>query len=391
MKYKYVYILDEFPKISETFILNEILQIREKSNTEVKVFVFSNPHEDKVHTRAKEIKEIVYLPQVGRLKKVYAHLFFLILKPRRYISTFRLAKKPENHLWGVFKNYLYFVLLIFRSKPTHIHAHFGLRTADLALLTALLTGTEYTFTTHRFDLFEHPASNYKIKSKLAKKHITISKFNKNYIVREFGVDEKNIDVIYCGVDFDQIHLQPKDTEESVIFSAARLIEQKGLDTLIQACAELKKEHIPFQCLVAGEGPERENLEKLISRLGLKEVVRLLGNKDQKEIFELLSKSTIFVLPSRSEGLPVALMEAMAMKIPVVSTSVCGIPELVEKEKCGLLIKPDNVDELAQALKKLLMDRKLRTVFAGAGYEKVFRNFNIRDQIEKLLRVYQHNG
>ena len=387
-RYRYAYILAEFPKISETFIVNEILEITKKSDTEVNVFAFHNPREDKVHPRVRDVKKLIYLPQTNKFKKIYAHLFFLFLNPKRYINTFRVALKSENYLRGAFKNYLYSSVLIFKSKPNHIHAHFGLDTTDLALLIHLLTGIGYTFTTHRWDIFDYPPNNYRIKSKFAKKHVTISNFNKDYIVREFNVEKSQISVVCCGVNVEQLSLQMDETADNIIFCAARLIKQKGLDVLLSACSKLRKLNIRFKCLIAGDGYEKPNLERQIISLGIKNNVELLGNKCQEEIVELLSKATIFALPSRSEGIPVALMEAMAMRVPVVSTNVCGIPELVEDGKSGILIQPDDIDGLTQALKKLLADKDLRLSFAEVGYEKVFRNFNIKNQIDKLLHIYQ---
>lgn len=384
---KVIYILDVFPKISETFILNEILEIQRKGIT-IEVFAFSRANEDKIHPSVKEINYLYYLPRKNFCKLVYAHLYWFFKKPHTYAKALLFALRPSNEISKLFLKNLYDVILISGRDADHIHAHFGRVSSNLALLTHLLTGVDFTFTTHRYDIFESPSRNYKIKSTLAKRHIAISEYNKKYIVERFGVDEEKISVIHSGIDFEQTFPPVKHNGEAIIISVARLDKQKGLDNLIKACYKLKKQGIIFKCLILGEGPERRKLEKLIEELNLVDEVKLLGNKTQSEVFESLATAAIKVLSSRSEGIPVSLMEAMALRVPVIGPNVNGVSELIENGKCGFLVLPNDIDSLVEKIKVLLSNDELRKGFAEAAYNKVLKDFNLEIETDKLVKIWK---
>ena len=385
---KVAYVLDTFPKISETFILNEILEMQ-KNGIEIEVFAFSKTNEDKSHSGISNIKKIEYYSKHKITEELRHHFYLFLTHPKNYLKALLFSLNWKNQVLKLFINKISFILLIDKAKPDHIHAHFGHRASNMAMLINLLYGTPFTFTTHRYDIFDAPPRNYKIKSELAKKHITISEFNKRYIIDKFNVAERNISVIHCGVDFQRKFPVRNLSNENIILSIARLEKLKGLDVLIKTCAELKKKQIQFQCLIAGDGAERIKLEQLINEYSLDSQVKLLGNITQDEIFELLSKASIKVLPSRSEGIAVALMEAMAMKVPVISTDIYGIPELIDDGMSGFLVEPENVLKLTEKIETLLKNSELRQKFSENGYRKVYTEFNLSTETSKLLKIWNH--
>jgi glycosyltransferase involved in cell wall biosynthesis len=384
-----IYILNVFPKISEAFILNEILEIQRKGIA-VEVFAFSKANEDKVHSSVQKIRHVYYFPRRNFCRLIYAHFYWFFQKPHSYAKALVFALKRSNGVTRLFLQNLYEVILISKSKPDHIHVHFGTEASNLALLTHLITGIDFTFTTHAYDIFELPPRNYQIKSKLAKMHITVSEYNKKFIVEKFNVDKKKIAVIYSGIDFKQIFPTLKHRGENILLSVARLSKEKGLDNLIQACYKLKKQGIIFKCLIVGEGDERKVLEELIEKFNLDNEVKLLGNKIQDEVFELLAMATIKILPSRSESMSVSLMEAMALRVPVIGPRIYGMPELIEDGKCGFLVPPDKVDILVEKIKILLNDGNLRKYFAENGYKKVLNDFNLQTETDKLVEIWKKN-
>ncbi len=383
---KVAYILNIFPKISETFILNEILEMQKKGVT-IEVFAYKDEKENTVHPGAKEVT-VRYLRKVGFFENLFSHFYWIWRAPKNYLKTWSLVIKNGEGIRQVFISELHDTVVVDRAKPEHLHAHFGDECSNLAMLIRSLSGVPFTFTTHSYDIFEHKYDNWKIKSRLAKKHVTISEYNKNYIVDRLDVDERDIAIVHCGIDFSKIPAQVQPRSRNLIVCIARLHEEKGMDVLINACRCLKDQKIDFECLIAGEGPAREVLEKQIKQQELKQAIRLLGNQTHDEVFELLKQAKIMVLASRSEGIPVSLMEAMAFRLPVIATRICGIPELVEDGQSGFLVPPNNVEVLAGRMKELLENEMLQKTFAENGYRKVHEGFDLKKETDKLLAIWR---
>jgi colanic acid/amylovoran biosynthesis glycosyltransferase len=384
---KVLYVVNAFPKISETFILNEIVQA-EKQGVEVEVLAFSNTVEDRVHPDVSKVGKVVYLMPRRRLTAVADHLYWFSRHPQRYLKTFALALNRTNGITRLFLFNLHNIRMIEGIRADHLHAHFGTWTADMAMLAGLLTGIPYTFTTHSYDIFSFPPGNMKLKSRLAKKHITISKYNKNYLAKTFGVEPQNIDVVHCGVDFTKIPKENNSPVSNKIVTIARLNKTKGLDHLIKAYGLLKERGCQFEAIIIGEGPQRSLLEKLIVDLDLKDRVRLLGNRTQNNIFEILLSCRLMVMTSTVEGIPVSLMEALAFKIPVVATCITGIPELIDDGISGFLVEPTEMEGLVAKIERLLTDEALRAKFAANGYQKVTREFDLEKEVSKLISIWK---
>ncbi|MCA9408462.1 MAG: glycosyltransferase family 4 protein [Candidatus Omnitrophica bacterium] len=389
---KIVYILEYFPKLSETFILNEILCLQ-KMGHEIHVFAFEKPNEEKVHQESSNVRAVSYFPQRSLINKLYGHVCWIFKYPRKYMKIFWLAINRKNGLSGVFSRNLNDVTEIMKIKPRHIHAHFSGIASDMAMLISLLTDVPFTFTTHGSDIFFYPpdAANLKLKTRLAKKHITISEYNKNYLVKKFGLDQRGIEVIHCGLNLDKFRLQnSRATKNGIarIVCVARLERFKGVENLILTCKQLKEEGVPFKCHIIGKGRDTEKLNQLICDLHLTEEVQLLGSRTQTEVFQFVSEATMKILPSLSEGIPIVLMEAMALRVPVIATRVNGIPELITDEESGLLVEPNDVDGLANRIKFLLRDTELQKRITRKGYDTVVQKFNLNINVEKLYTLWK---
>lgn len=388
---KIVYILGYYPKISETFVLNEMLEVQ-RQGYEVEVFAHKKANELIVHPGTQKIEKVYYFKSLNLLNLVMSHFQWLFKAPKYYLKALGIFLVSDLNFKKVFAVRLMDIQSIVKSKPDHLHAHFGDYAADVAMLTHILTGIPYTFTTHRYDIFDKPASNYAIKSSLALKHVTISNFNKDYIVSKFGVSPNDIEVIHCGIDFSKISkITHSGSDENLIVSIARLEKVKALENLIQACNFLNKQEIDFECQIIGEGSERENLEKLIGELHLENQIKLLGAKEQTEVFEILSRSKVLVLPSRSEGIPVSLMEAMALRVCVIGPDVNGVSELIEDGVNGFLVKPDDIEELTKKISLLLRDSDLRNKFMINAFERVKENFNLEIEVSKLISIWKKSA
>jgi colanic acid/amylovoran biosynthesis glycosyltransferase len=383
---KVIEIIDIFPKVSETFILREILAMQKKG-VDIEVFAFKGSNESTIHHEVSDVRDVKYFPKTTFMHKIYAHLYWFFHRPFSYLKTAAFAMNPHHGIIRLFSENLYDAIIIYNQKPDHIHAHW-LKSSDFAMLIHLLTGISYTFTTHRAEIFDTPSKNYKIKSKLAKKHITVTEYNRQYIIHQFGVDKEDITVIHSALDFTKDYPIADSKGKNTIVSIARLEKVKNLDTLIYACSTLKKKKFDFECLIAGEGSEKGYLEELIKNLNLSHEVKLLGYRTQDEIIELLSRAKLLVLSSRSEGWPNVFTEAWACKVPVIGPNVTGIPDILQDGEDGFLVEPDDIDMLVERIEIMFTNESLRKKFIEKGYQKAFEDFNINLESNKLLQIWK---
>lgn len=386
---KVVYLVGTFPAISETFILNELLELQ-RIGVEVLIFARCRGQSQLVHAEACQVPAVHYADP-SPLQWLWGHWYWLCRRPLRYLQLVALAVYSGPSAIRTFITRLVDAAKIMQSRPNHIHAHFGYDSADLAMFTSVLSGIPFTFTTHGSDLYVRPSRNYAIKSRLALKHITISLFNKRYLVQHLRVRDQDVEVVRCGIDFSNFVPGGELRTRRQIICVGRLEEMKGMDTLIQACKILHDDGLECEAIIVGEGSERDNLERQITELGLENIVRLLGSKTQDEVRRLLKSSLVKVLVSRREGIPVALMEAMALRIPVIGSAVYGIPELIEDERTGYLVQPNDPSALASRIKQLLLDPKLRESLAERAYQKVYREFNLSLEVKRLYGIWQSSN
>ena len=280
-------------------------------------------------------------------------------------------------------------------EPDVIHAHWASYPSTAALALARLVGKPFGFTCHAHDIFVH---DHLLREKLesAAVPVTISRYNVEWLAEQVtGQARERLTVIHCGVDLPSLPFREDGRDEDLVVAVGRLDPIKGFDVLVDALAELRRQGRRFRCQVIGEGPLRRELQARIDRQGLSELVALVGARSQTEVRAALSAATIFALPSLiapsgdRDGIPVSLMEAMAAGAPVVSTRVSGIPELIEDQREGLLVAPQDPRALADALARLLDDGALRRRVAVAGRAKIEREFDAAREANKLLELFAH--
>lgn len=206
------------------------------------------------------------------------------------------------------------------------------------------------------------------------------------------VDEEHwskLHVVHCGVDIEDFvapERTGRDGSPRVLF-VGRLVHLKGPTLLVEPVADLKRRGLVVEATLVGEGPKRSSLEALIEALGVADQVTLAGSVGQDTIRSFYAESDLFCLPSFGEGVPIVLMEAMAMGLPVVTTRITGVPELVEEGRSGLLVTAGRRDELADALEALARDPERRSVMGRAGRAKVASEFELHRSAEQLREIY----
>jgi len=402
---KIAYLLDLFPVLSETFIVREILELK-KNGFEILLFAREN-------TKGKTFSEIVHNDSMILMKDVYYfyslrkkwknlqlgiyHLYFLVLHPIKYLKTFIFSFRQGNKIFKIFKSSVLYAIKLKRYKVNHIHVHFALNSCTYAMIISMYTDIPYSFTIHAHDIFISELSELlEEKFYRSKFAVSISEYNKRYILKFYpAIDPQKIKIVHCGIDIKQLcHEDRKLNNTFDILAIGRLVEQKGFEYLIQACRILKQlQKFNFQCKIIGEGKERPKLERLISEYGLTQTVYLLGSKEQSEVLRTMKNTHLFVLPCVAEesgamdGIPVALMEAMALEIPVISTMISGIPELV-KNNAGILVAPKDAEALAMAIGKIAkLKTKQRVDMGSKARMIVAKQFNLEYEVKKLAKLF----
>lgn len=404
-KPKVVYILTRFPSVTETFILSELYWLR---NHDIDVYIYSlmAPQAKIVHPQAEELMpHVSYAPSLFSSKILSAQFYFIFRSASRYfralLNTFKHTYREPLVLLKMlqlFPKSVYFARQMEISGIDHIHAHFVWLNGLSAMIASTLLGISFSLHPHAFGLFSRDQTNVRRQLDSATKIITVSGYHRKYIAAlSTRHKEEDIEIVNYGIDTDAFHPDKKLTtndKTATILSIGRFIEKKGHQYLIEACGILAKKNIQFQCIILGGGPLKESYLELIDQLNLKDKVTLLGTKSKAEIRELYQKSDIFSLPCTvaksgdQDGVPNVLMEAMAMQVPVISTPISGIPDLIHTEENGLLTPDRDPAGLAQALERLINSESLRNELGEKGRATVIKDFNIRTTSAKLASVFR---
>jgi glycosyltransferase involved in cell wall biosynthesis len=402
---KVAYILDCFPVYSETFILREILEMQRRG---IGVTVLAQTDTTRhplygnvVHPEAEALwPHVRYQPplteETTRPKKLLLHLYCFVRAPRRYLRALRFARSADAKTYMMFKSAPYYAMLLKRLGVSHIHAHYALGSCHYAMMISLVSGIPYSFTVHAHDIFIRGlALRLEEKVRNARFVACISEYNRRALLDLCPkADPGRLPVIHCGIDIDRYRpASASDRERLTIVSVGRLAEHKGFRHLVRACALLKTRGLRYVCRIIGDGAQRMELERLIREADVGDCVELAGAMPQEAVEAALRGADLFVLACTVEengmrdGIPVALMEAMALEIPVVSTRVSGIPELV-KDGAGLLVDPEDPEALAKAIEQMarLSARDRREVGRG-GRAVIEKEFSLAVEVEKLASLF----
>ena len=354
------YLNQVFPDLTQTFVYREVLALRAR---EIPVRTFSVWRPDPANLSAETIPlrdETYYIFPLSWFSMIIAHLKYITGRTLRYLGTlvFMLTRpgEPLRNRWRSLMHFVYGIVAIRemeRLKIEHIHVHFAWSASSIALITQRLLGIPFSISLHSKEIF---SDRLLLADKVhdSKFIVTISEYNQKFLNKLFPEDDLDdkIHIVHCGLDPDIFNASPKPLRNGVEFAilgVAQLVPRKGLHVLIEACRHLAFRGIPFRCNIVGEGEERSHLETLIEQYNLGEQVVMSGRIHQEELRQLLSHADAFALPcirDRSgdqDGIPVVLMEAMAMELAVVSTRISGIPELIEHERNGLFFKHFELD------------------------------------------------
>jgi colanic acid/amylovoran biosynthesis glycosyltransferase len=395
------YLVNQYPKVSHSFIRREIAGI-EACGIQVARFSIRSCGSELVDEEDKrELEKTRFVLGIGKVGLLFALLRVAITRPIRFLSALwlmiQVGRKSDR---GVLRHLAYLaeacVLLGWFSELgiAHVHAHFGTNSTTVAMLCRALGGPPYSFTVHgpeEFDKAEALALTEKIKR--AAFVVAISSFGKSQLYRWCEHEQwSKIQVIHCGVDDMFLTQAPIPVpDEPRLVCVGRLCEQKGHLLLLEAAGQLVAEGLSFMLVLVGDGPLRTEIETMITRLGLQDHVEITGWASNSEVHQHILASRAMVLPSFAEGLPVVVMEALALSRPVISTYVAGIPELVEPEICGWLVPPGSVEALTNAMRTALQlpVEKLEQM-GRVGAFRVAQQHDAAIEASKLAALFRSN-
>jgi len=395
------YIVSAFPTVEETFVLYEMVEM-EKLGVTVELYPLRRLQLKVKHPEADcWTKRAHYRPFLS-FNVLRAQWRFL---RRDWKTYFRTWGEVLLGTWGS-ANFFFGAIVIFPKAAlfgqemmgagvAHVHAHFASHATVAALIIHRLTGIQFSFTARGTDI---QVDRHLLKEKLeaAEFAIAVSSDNKKIMVDECGSHlGKKIRVIHGGVDVSRFVSNPKRAAVSSfrILCVARVEEVKGHAYLVEACKLLRERGVPFECRLVGDGPLVSKVKRQIQQAGLQDAIHLLGAHAYPEVIQELRQADVVVLPTaptadgKREGIPNVLKEAMACGLPVLASAVGGIPELVEHEHTGILLRPRDTASLADALHRLSTDKALCERLGGAAREKVVREFNLRTSTAQRKKLF----
>jgi colanic acid/amylovoran biosynthesis glycosyltransferase len=398
------YVLNQYPTVSATFILGEVRALRSLGADVTTFSMWPTSPSDRLSAAAEEEAErTVTIRPVTRPAVLRAHARALARSPRAYANTLGVALRlrPPG-LRAAIRQLFYFVAALFvwdraeREGVRHLHSHFSFLACDVALLashfgTASGGAWSFSFTVHGPDEFyELPTNRMREKARRADMVVCISHFARSQVMGLLDeADWHKVEVVRCGIDparFRPAERVPRERAARIL-NVGRLVPVKGQAVLLRALASLVARGLDVELTIVGRGPQEGELRRLVAELGLGDRVELPGAVGADAITAYYDRADVLAVPSFAEGLPVVIMEALATAMPVVSTAIMGIPELVRDGETGVLVAPGDADALADGLARLIEDPQLRLRLGQAGREAVLADFDQLASARRLERLF----
>jgi len=387
---QFAYLFERFPSFGQTFCYREVVELARQGVTPP-VFSIRKPKGEPPQDWDKRVVERVhYLPEEKEL----------LDEVRRASQKQKITREVIAALdeWGRRTDFLRLYQAVYiggrlqRSGITHIHAHFAGMAARTAFWIQKFFGISFTFTAHANDIFAPRDFEIDLDNliEVARAVVTETDYSKKFLQERFPDRADKIYRIYNGVNLAEFGRADFSSASPTIIAVGRLIDKKGFADLIQACRLLVERGKSFRCQIFGEGPLEEKLRRQIEELKLQNCVELPGPKPQHEIRKYLAAGTVFVLPSvvdregGMDNLPTVVMEAMATGLPVISTWIGGIPEMVIDNETGLLVSAGDAGGLADAIEKVIADLSLARRLGESGYRRTVELFLIEKNVRELL-------
>lgn len=393
------YFVNQYPKVSHSFIRREILAL-ERQRFQIERIALRGWDAELVDEEdVAEQKKTRYVLRHGMFPLLFALIRNILFNPFRFLKTLALVVKIGSRADRPFPYHLIYLAEACRilpwlkkAKVSHVHAHFGTNPAEVVMLVRSLGGPGYSFTVHGPEEFDRPQFlRLKEKARSASFVVAISSYGRSQLYRWLDHEDwPKVEVVHCGLEQAFYDIKPVPFLETPrLVCVGRICEQKGQLLLIEALHQLVQRGVDLHLVLAGDGEMRSEVEALIAKYRLEGKVRITGWISATMVREEILTSRGLVLPSFAEGLPVVIMEALALRRPVLTTYVAGIPELVRHHENGWLFPAGSVDDLVVAMAELLAAPKQRLEKMGeAGHRRVVSRHSIDTEAAKLAHLFR---
>ncbi len=395
------YLIGRYPVLTETFIDREILRLIDRG-VDLRIVSIRQPDAN-LSPRQERLRErVTYLMPISPLRLVAAHLTAAAGRPRTYFGTLAWLLTRHHPAGTRLRTLLHFATGVYAAwvlrdrRGAHIHAHFADRAATVALVAGRFLDATYSVTAHAREIYVAPVLLPERISHAAFT-ATCTEYNRRHLSTLVDPATANrVLRLYHGLDlstFEEAARPSEDPERPLLLSVAQLWERKGLEDLVRACRLLADRGLRFTCQIVGEGPLRPRLEALIAELAVADRVTLIGPLAHPQVVARLAAARAFVLPcvvapdGDRDGIPNVILEAMASALPVISTPVSGIPEVVRDGETGFLVPEHDPAAVADAAERLLVDPTLAARLGAAGRTFVRREFDLRRNVDRLIERF----
>jgi glycosyltransferase involved in cell wall biosynthesis len=394
------YILKKFPVLSETFILNELLEL-ETQGIPIHIFSLERPNDPRFHNDLPNLKtSISYVPDISDIASLQKHFYRAANyygKHFRKTIAYVLKHSRPSLLWRFLQS-CYIANESRRFRVEHIHAHFATRPTSVAFLTSMIADVPYSFTAHAMDIFKTHINTKSLSKKIknARFVVTVSEYNREHLMKFVDGDKKKIVKIHNGIRLDSFKPNREvDTKPLFTFiCVARFVEKKGHKVLVEACDILRRQRLSFQCWLVGKGKLRSLIRSEVKSKNLTDCIKLLGPFSQVEVMNLYRRAHAYVLPcivgtdGNRDGLPVSIVEALASGLPVITTPMTGNPEVIEENSNGLLVPFNDAKALAEAMGKLMIDSDLYNRLRRNTRTSVESRFDLHETTKMLATLFR---
>jgi glycosyltransferase involved in cell wall biosynthesis len=389
---RFAYLFERFPSFGQTFCYREVAEL-DRQDIAAPIFSIRNPqNEPPQDWDARIVDRVQYLPEEKELLEAV----------RRAAKKGKLGTDIVDALdeWGRRTDFLrlyqaiYVGLRLREMGIGHVHAHFAGMAARTAFWINKFFSITFSFTAHANDIFSPRHFEIGVDKLIdtARAIVTETDYAARFLRNQFPPHADRVHRIYNGLDFTEFGRADFSSTPPLIIAVGRLIPKKGFGDLIRTCVLLAERGKLFRCEIIGEGPLENELRRQIDELSLQNSVVLTGPKPQTELRGRLAAANVFVLPSvidpngGMDNLPTVIMEAMATGLPVVSTNIGGIPEMVIENETGFLVQYGDVVAMADAIQTVVNDSSLAARLGQAGYERARALFSIEKSVRELYAL-----
>jgi len=399
MQMKIAYLLSRFPSQYQSYVAREILAMKMRGY-ETKIFSLKPPIDFGHKDSAPLLKDLYYKPFVASWCVWQSNLKLFFNRPAFYLSLVWYVLR-NNFMalmillkaLSVFPKTVHYAYIMRQMGVTHLHAHWSTLPAFCAIVCSKILGIDYSMTCHAVDIF---GPNNMLKEKLikAKFVVTCAGHNKQHLIKCYpGMDADKIFINYHGFDLEKVKRSKNArTEPLEIISVGRIEASKGYLYLLKACAALKRDgNRAFHCTIIGDGPDRKYILRLMQRFDLSDVLTLAGALPYEEVIDYYENASISVLAAVSEfhrGIPNVVAESMAMEVPVITTPLPALAEIIEDGVNGILVPEKNHEALGDAIFTLIKSKNLRDSIAKKGRKTIENVFDMRKTYKELSDIFE---